>query len=90
MRLLKRIFRFFTGIFQAAKDTVAGTIKELATNAEAVIILTFAAIGMSITLAKMTLPQMPLWINPHMLIPIISVLCIIGLVNFMNWRFKYA
>jgi len=81
------------GIFQGIKDAIVSTIKSIITNTEAVIILTFSAIGITAFISELPFTTtIPLWIETAittpMLLPVFSVLLVTGLILIMTWRLR--
>jgi hypothetical protein len=79
--------RFFIGIFKAIKNMIV----DIASNIEAVVILTFSAIGLTTVLAEIPFHYaMPAFIEAAMVIPLVSILIIWTLLSIMQMRMRYA
>ena len=78
-------------IFLSAFNFVKKLVVEVVTNVEAVIILSFSAIGLTTILAEIPFHiAMPAFIEGALFIPVISVLIIVTLLSIMSWRTAYA
>lgn len=70
---------------------IFNTIKDIISNIESVIILSFAAIGLTTILVELPFHYaLPAFIDAPMVIPVLSVLIITSLIISMTWRIKYA
>ena len=65
---------------------VCNVAKDAIDNAEAIIVLSLASIGLSGILMKHVSLNLPIWINPNTFIPVMSVLAIIGIIKLMELR----
>jgi hypothetical protein len=85
------IFRFIGRIVISALNAIKRLFIEIVTNAEAVIILSFSAIGLTTILAEIPFHYaLPAFLDATMVIPVISVTFILILITIMNLRMNHA
>lgn len=86
---MKKIIKFMKVLINSTISTIVEFIREIIDNAEAVTILVLSAIGTMSVLTEIPFYiAMPLWAESAMVIPFISFLFILFLVNIMKWRMK--
>lgn len=86
-----KFLTWIKNLFLKALNTIKGIVIDLFKNAEAAVILTFSAIGLTSILAEIPFHYaLPAFIDGAMVIPVLSVLIIFLLVTTMQLRMNYA
>lgn len=71
-KAVDKVLKFFVGVYH---------------HAEAITILTLAAIGLNALLGELPfIFMLPMWIEATMVIPVLAVVIISLMVKFMEWR----
>lgn len=74
-------------MFMSALNSIKGMVIDLVSNAEAAVILTFSAVGLTTILSELPFHYaLPAFIDAAMVFPVISILIIFALVTLMSWR----
>jgi hypothetical protein len=74
-------------LFMSALNSIKGIVIDLFKNAEAAVILTFSAIGLTTILAEIPFHYaLPAFIDGALVLPVISIFIILILITSMQWR----
>lgn len=78
-------------MFMSALNSIKGMVLDVISNAEAAVILTFSAIGLTTILSELPFHYaLPAFIDAAMVFPVISIFIIFALVTLMSWRMACA
>jgi len=84
---MEKLISFTKRAFRAAKRKVVNFIKGTVRHAETVAVLSLSAVGLNALAGEVPfLYSLPMWIEGTMVIPVLSVLVIIGLVKSAEYR----
>ena len=74
-------------MFMSALNSIKGMVIDLISNAEAAVILTFSAIGITTILSELPFHYaLPAFVDAAMVLPIISIFIVLTLITIMSWR----
>jgi hypothetical protein len=85
----QRFKKFIKDVAIAAKNKIVNFVKGFYEHAESVAVLTLASLGAAALIGELPFwVTLPWWIEGPMVIPVLSVLLIVGLINLGEYRTK--